>query len=376
MLIFLAAPVAVLIFTGLVVRRFKFGELKIIALATEGEFGHFVELMEALRAEQDSSGAADVILILSSRTHVGLTALYSEELSSRVVWLGGAKTLLVQALVLQPRYLVAFERRTKRHSKYQMSAKTILPSRALQAMTLRIRENTKCRNSRFVVMAVYTREYEMDKNPEYAEKTIALESIGEDLAGSVDFLLGSGFDVLMLGSEDSGNSHVPRNIPRLKEFGVLGGREEVSLASTCTFFWTDGAVGAWWLSVPFGRPVLFTNQYHLPQTRGTMPRTHLVLPIRYQTELGNDLTLREILASKGKLFKEVQHGRLRRERNSEEEIRLACREMLARVDGTWREDSFGAELQHRAMCIYEKFPQFEPSQIPSTFLTCYPQLLD
>jgi len=159
------------------------------------------------------------------------------------------------------------------------------------------------------------------------------------------------------------------------QFGSLGGVEEVALASQCTFFWTDGAVGAWWLSVPFGRPVLFTNQYHLPQSRGTMPKFHMVLPTRYRHHDGSEMSLHETLTFKGKLFKSVQRGELVRVRNSQAEITAACAEMLARVEGTWVEDPRGVELQSQAEEIYRRFPQLESSKLPSTFLVAHPHFV-
>jgi putative glycosyltransferase (TIGR04372 family) len=169
----------------------------------------------------------------------------------------------------------------------------------------------------------------------------------------------------MLGSPDVGRSHVPRNLPRLSEFGSLGGPHEVALASGCEYFWTDN-VGAWWLALPFNRPVLYTNDAR-PLGIGKFVTYY----VQYRTLDGDLLTWRQLLYREiveGRApMKDAGRGELVMVKNSPEEIVAVHQEMIERVAGTYREDAQTRELRAKFDAVYEEFGR-TPPQVAGTFL--------
>jgi putative glycosyltransferase (TIGR04372 family) len=161
----------------------------------------------------------------------------------------------------------------------------------------------------------------------------------------------------------------------LEEFGVLGGPEEVVLASSCKYFWTDD-VGAWWLSAPFMKPVLVTNAKFRTEPKPSRGRDMYVIR-RYETLDGRPLTLREMLEYDGSPFKDAVKGALRMIRNSAEEIIEAHQEMLARLDGTWSETLAMKERRQHVDQIYHSYqdPHNYPLLLPAKFLQRHEYLL-
>jgi len=228
----------------------------------------------------------------------------------------------------------------------------------------------------YVAMSVYTLEYDKERNPEYAEKSRSVETLGDELIEGIDVLNEYGFEVVLLGSMDTGRAKVPREFPRLNEFYQLGSMEEVAVAAGCRYFWTDN-VGAWWLGQPFQKPVLFTNMASQGCRKGLMPRTHMVLPVRYQTPEGRLLTFREMYRGKNSSFyKMATRGELRLIRNPPHLIADAHREMIGRLDGTWIEDSDALELHKRYQQVLSEFPDLHPYRFSTLFLKTYSYLLN
>jgi len=269
---------------------------------------------------------------------------------------------------------------SRNYFTFEMAVEPLAPTRRL----LRLRERTLtelgCSQSRYVTMAVFTSTKEEQADPEYASKTFSQETIGAELADSVDFLRATGVDVIMLGFPDSGKAHVPREIPRLSQFGEVGGLHEVALASGCLYFWSD-YVGTQWLRKPFERWVLLTNvdksiagykNYNLPQQELNLWISTLV---RYITPGGHLLSLREILSLE-KGYGAEARGELRVIRNSPEDLIAAHREMLSRADGTWVVDDRIGSLQDRLKSIFAEFPELHVLPISPSFLARYPYLLD
>jgi putative glycosyltransferase (TIGR04372 family) len=208
-------------------------------------------------------------------------------------------------------------------------------------------------------------QYEEERAPAQVSKSRVLESNGEVLALGVDYLRSRGLDVIMLGSPDVGPSHVPRILPRLSEFGSLGGPHEVALASGCEYFWTDN-VGAWWLAFPFNRPVLCTND-----ARPLGVSQAVTCYVQYRTLDGELLTWRQLLYRQivegRSLLGDASRGELVMVKNSPEEIVAVHQEMIERVAGTYREDAQTRQLRAKFGAVYEEFGR-TPPQASGTFL--------
>ena len=366
-------PLALLILPLAVVRAIVKGSWRIHVLATEGEFGPFVKLMEVLRSESEYRSANDLVVVLSRRRHA-LCDLYESELGLRVLAGNSFRIFVQQAILLQPPPLIRVRRLTERVSP-KLSTNRI----RLTDEHLKQRHKLFCKIGveewKLVVMAVYVREYEEENNPQYLEKMLPLISIGNELAPAVDFLEQNGVQLLMVGSTDSGLSKIPRTFARLSEYGQLGGQEEVLFTSACRYFWTDN-VGAWWLAVPFQRPVLQTNYARLKSRRMGFPAGSLCLPTLYQKPDGTHLTLREVLTAKTAPYKAASRGDLRLIRNSPAEIINAHQEMLGRLDGSWLETDDEKLLALRSDEIMKEFPDLEQIKIATSFLTKHPSFLD
>ena len=224
-------------------------------------------------------------------------------------------------------------------------------------------------------MAVHTSHYDEAENNRYAFQERARESVGSELVHGVDYLKTNDVGLVLLGAPDSGISRIPRSIPRLHEFGKHGGVEEIAVVSGCTYFWTDD-VGAWWLAVPFGKPILFTNFSRILIRNGIQPRGHLVVPARYETINGQKLTFRQLLASRSPTYKAAARGQLKMIRNSSDEIVYGHREMIARCRGTWTDDQSMRERRERLRQIFDEYPEWHPLSVSSWFLQKHEYLLD
>jgi putative glycosyltransferase (TIGR04372 family) len=229
--------------------------------------------------------------------------------------------------------------------------------------------------NQYVAFAVHTLQYDIENNPQYLSKELSLESIGSELAPAVDELLSREGGIVLLGSPDTGRSTISRTFPRLTTFAKLGGFEEVALASGCKYFWTDN-VGAWWLTAPFNKRVLYTNLSRVRFRALPFPDGSIFLPVRFQTPSGHDLVFSELFRFSTSPYKLVSRGELQMVRNSPAEICEAHREMIARVDGYWVETDRDRELQERVSRINGKYPGSHQLQLASVFLNKYPHLLE
>ena len=232
-----------------------------------------------------------------------------------------------------------------------------------------------CGDTRFVALSVFSMQYEVQRTPAQASKTLLLETDGSLLIDAIDVIKNSGIEVIVVGALDHGRSRIPRKIPRLGDLVSLGDESEIALASLCEYFWTDG-VGGWWLTVPVQRPVLFTNQYELRQNVGAWPAKHLVLPTRWITKDGHELSLNEILTSSQKVYKRALAGELTMIRNTASEISAANVEMLAKLNGSWIETQERKELLERTIEIFSRYPGLQPLNISSDFLVRNPNYLE
>lgn len=380
-LMLLAAPLAVVVFPLLLVRSAVGRKVDLYELRIQNQFAWLVDHFERIRGSRGGDTAGVVVVVRSTFRHRGLAHLYRSQLRCLVLWSTGFSSLWAQVLLLQPGFLI---NRIVIHSRnyfaLNMAVEPLAPTRRL----LRLREHTLaelgCSKSRYVTMAVFTSTKEEQADPEYASKTLSQETIGAEFAESVDFLRATGVDVIMLGFPDSGKAHVPREIPRLSQFGEVGGLHEVALASGCLYLWAD-FVGAMWLREPFKRLSLNTNVDHRFAGKKTFNFPEAVLEtwvstlLRYQTPGGNLLTLREIMTIEPG-FEAVARGELRVIRNSPEDLIDAHREMLSRVDGTWVVDDRIGALQDRLKSIFAEFPELHVLPISPSFLARYPYLLD
>lgn len=375
-IVLLALPLTVFILLLLVMRRPFRKKLRVLVLAVDGEFGAFINFMEVLRGELSCDRKYDHILVLSPHRHATLTGIYCDSLKTPIVWGNGLSVLFQQALLLQPSTVASLEIRTMPYLHRASCAdwNVVLP-RGIDSLRTSLLKNLGLRPYGFVAMAVYTAAYERERNPRFVQATANLISSGVELVEGIDYLKTSGLDVVLLGSPDTGKSLIPRRFLRLADFGHLGGPEEVALASCCKYFWTDN-VGAWWLTVPFGRPVLFSNSPHRVTPHPTVGRD-MYVPRLYETLKGRRLSLREMLYREGSLYQSASRGELRMIRNSPEEIQEAHVEMLARVNGVWTGTAVGRNRQERVKQLNLAHPsQYHPMLVPEAFLARHEYLLD
>lgn len=367
------APLAILATPWFVLRMKWCGPIRTLVLATEGEFGPFVQLMEFARGEFSHGAKNQRVLVLSRYRHA-LCDLYESELKCKVIAGSGASRMRQQIILLQPNSCVEIIRLT-----YGQVVNKHLPALSLPteftALRSSIQKTLQLPTNRYIAVALHTLQYDIDNNPQYEAKESSLESLGSDLSPAIDQLQSQGLSVILLGSLDTGRSQIPRDIPRLTNFAKLGGPEEVALASGCEYFWTDN-VGAWWLGAPFNKRVLYTNLSRtrirsLPFADGT-----LFLPVRFQTRSGRDLVFSELFELDTSPYKLVSHGELRMIRNSPNEICDAHHEMLARIGGYWADSEHDIELQERFSCINARYPGSHQLKLASVFLNNYPHLLN
>jgi putative glycosyltransferase (TIGR04372 family) len=173
-----------------------------------------------------------------------------------------------------------------------------------------------------------------------------------------------------LGGRDTERSRIPREIPRLEDFGKLGGAHEIALANLCTYFWSDED-GGFWTSFPFRKPVLFTNLARLNLNSSSVPEVFVCVPTRYRTPDGVNLTFNEVLShlSNGiQPWKLAVRGQLQLIRNTPDELMDANREMIARLESTWQVTPEIRILRQRLEHIWEAFPQFHRPEISDTYL--------
>ena len=349
--------------------------LRATVLAVDGEFAPVIELMELLRTQMRYEKHRQYVLVLSKYRHKALDSLYADELKCRIIRSSHVSLIFQQILLLQPRSLVSI---------YELrgSRSFVLPQHQLRLtqdlIDLRIKTLNKVGigQNRYVAMAVYTLQYDEERDPKEAQKHAMLESHGNNLAVGVDYLHQTNVGVVMLGSRDTKKAWVPRDIPRLSNFGRLGGADEVVLASGCEYFWNDSDVGAWWLGLPFKRPILTTNKPRIRMKTNLSDYQHLVVPVRYARPDGSDLTFRELLKMKSAPFKSAARGEIVMIRNSPDEIIEAHKEIRARISGTWSEDAQIPKLRDRCQQIFLEFPDTFPMRISAHFLTKHAHLLD
>lgn len=376
--IVLALPLTVLVFLALAVRSVCRSKLRVLVLAVDGEFAPVVAHLECLRFEIDNAQMFDRVLILSKWRHETLSDLYEDQLKVKIVWGGNRSGYYQQALMLQPKWLVSRSEREVeayflRGIEYPSDSVRI-PNR-LKQLRLSLLKQLNLQDEHYVLMSVYTMEYEKERNPRFYDSVRLLETVGHELLQGVDFLMSRGMGVILVGSPDSGKSEIPRPIRRLADFGALGGPQEFALASCCKYFWTDN-VGAWWLSAPFKRPVLHTNFHHKTPLHPTLG-LDMHVPRLYKTLDGRLLSIREMLHFEGSLNKAALRGELILVRNSPEDILEAQQEMLAWLNGELEENR---SAQRRRECVEQIYSSYHeqdlhPLRMPTRFLEKYESLL-
>ena len=380
LLIAVATPLTLIVSIALVSRRVMRRPLRLIVLPIGSEFSFLVRFLEHLRGSPPKDREFDAVLALSKWRHRTLTALYKREFRCQIIWTDGLWGLVQQALLTQPNFLVE-RKRLPFQDVWKNFNLPLVPLREpphLIETKFNVLQELNMTDKEYVAVSVHTRTYDEQRNPHYASKGKKKESSGSGLANAVDLLTSRHLGVIRLGSPDVGEAHIPRDIPRLEDFGALGGAHEVALASGCKYFWSDGA-GAMWLSYPFHRPVMFTNQYSIALRVDVMKMwnerdiPHLVLPIRFETSLGSRLTFRDELQSPP-LFKKLEE--LVWIRNSSEELVDAHKEMLARLDGSWVETTSMREIRSRFENIYVGYPHVIRPFVATTFLMKHTYLLE
>ena len=369
-----AFPVALVLLPFLSFLRFRGSPFRMMTLHTETAFTYLVLYLESIRGQYPTFKSYDLIAVLDKWSHETLCKLYAEELSTRIIPRNGARGLVIQALMLQPRFLVQVEHSDWSYTQrpFQQADAPLKVTSELQGLRAETLRRAACFRDEYVALAVYTIDYDIQRAPYpgYWLVTENMESNGLSLVDGIKYLHASGRDVLLLGSPDTGKAQVPLDLPRLADFGELGGAHEVALAAGCKYFWTDH-VGAAYLAWPFKRPILSTNTYSL-RNRKHMMTGWWILPTRFQSPSGREVTFREHLLSKPPPSKQRE---LRWILNSPEEIVAAHSEMLARLNGTFRESAVGATLQLRLRALMNEFPEFG-CNIPSSFLVSHPYLLE
>ena len=374
--IVLALPLALLVLPIVVLLTiFKRRKLHLAVLDIDNEFAPFIEIMEYLRAGKDFETKWDFLLILSKYSHETLDDLYAEQLNSLIIRRHGFSGLVQQVLLLQPNTFLSVTRLVGSRT-FSLPDSELSVSDALITLRNETLNDLEIDHDNFVAMAVFTLQYDEERDPREARKVAILESHGDGLVAGVDYLRESDIDVVLLGSPDTKRAKVPRDIPRLSAIGKLGGAHEVALASVCSYFWNDSDVGAWWLGLPFKRPILTTNKPRIRMRTNLSDYEHLVVPVRYARPDGSDLTFRELLMMKSAPFKSAARGELVMIRNSPDEIIEAHKEIRARISGVWSEDTQIQKLRDRCQRIFLEFPDTFPMRISAHFLAKHAHLLD
>jgi putative glycosyltransferase (TIGR04372 family) len=374
-----SVPLTVGLAILLAVRRIFCAPYQVLVLAVDNEFAGVVDMLELARTDYEQEIRYDAILVLSKFRHQTISNLYSEVLKTRILWGSGCSKLFQQALLLQPKCNLSKTYRV--NSTFHLKVKKHYINRPipipndLVMLRKKLFDQLALRDSEYITLSVFTLDYERERNRRFLSSVQLLESNGAELAPALDNLASLGYRTIRVGSRDTGRAAIPRAISRLEEFGVLGGPEEVVLASSCKYFWTDD-VGAWWLSAPFMKPVLVTNAKFRTEPKPSRGRDIYVIR-RYETLDGRPLTLREMLEYDGSPFKDAVKGALRMIRNSAEEIIEAHQEMLARLDGTWSETLAMKERRQHVDQIYHSYqdPHNYPLLLPAKFLQRHEYLL-
>lgn len=364
-------PIAVVISPLFAFRTILMGRLPITVLATDSEFGPSMHLMEFIRGR--GVERREVLFMQSTKHHKAFDEIYQREIGKRVFRSYGFRGILQQAILLQPKLFISITRVNPAGANTMPTWPVRTTSELVQYREM-ILKNIQSAVRDYVALAVHTSQYDDETNPRYASQEKTRESVGADLAAAIDFLGVSGVDVILVGAADTRISRIPRDIPRLHEFGSHGGSEEVALASGCKYFWTDD-VGAFWLAVPFKKPILFSNFSRILIRKGVQPHGHMVIPVRYKTLDGKLLTFRDLLSTRSPTHKAAAKGELIMIRNSPDEIVEAHKEMLLRVDGSWNESSQMRERRERLDSIFDEFPDWSPLSVSAQYLEKHEYLL-
>jgi len=372
----LALPLAQFVAVFLLIRSIPKGPLKLLLVDIDNEFGHFVEVMERIRASGGVRDAVDAIIVNSKYKFRGLADLYELEFNTRIWFRGGVRSLWQQVLLLQAPVLVSMTREVRGSPSWMSQRRTPLRvSYEMVELRRSLLRELGFSTSKYVAMAVYSMQYDEERAPAQVEKSRILESSGIELASGVDYLKSQGLDVVLLGTSDIGRAHVPREIPRLAEFGSLGGPHEVALASECAYFWSDN-VGALWLAAPFLKPVLVTNYSRIGGYIGESGVFHFV---HYETLEGEPIRWSELFERRFEQpegpLKDATAGRLRIVRNSPQEIVSVHHEMLARINNTYTESNEISDLRSRFCYLYEKYGIDTPT-VSGVFLKRAASLID
>lgn len=369
----LAFPIAALLFIlGKHVRVYE--------LRVDGEFAWLVDHLERVRERAPTKRVLAVVVVRSSIRHKGLAHLYRFGSGCFILWSTGMSVLLAQILFLLPQRIIRKERiYNNNYFLFDMSTIPMAPTRKLARIRSKTLKDLGSGHSPYVAMAVFTSTIAEKADSHYSVKYEQRETIGSELVEPISFLRSLEIDVMMLGFPDSDKAFIPYDLPRLSEFGCLGGLHEVALASGCLYFWSD-AVGAHWLREPFKKRVLITNhdEIFVPKRFNFPPEVlekYRILPLRFQSPSGNLLTFREAL-KRTPCFSEVASGELLAIRNSPTDIIHAHQEMLALVSGELTyEDEIG-ELYERLEQLYSDFPDLNIPPVAKSFLLNHSYLLD
>jgi putative glycosyltransferase (TIGR04372 family) len=370
-------PVAVAL-TPIVVIRRLFRPVTLHILKTESDYGHLVGLLEFARKTLGDS--RNCIIVVEARyPHKTFKSLYQAVMRPRMLWSHEIEGILAQALLLFPAVLV---RRVIHHKHHADAAghthQPLVVPQEFVKLRKELFDSLGLNGSPLVLLSVHTREYDQVRTPGSGQKDWILETRGAELGDAVDFLQLQGVNVVRVGGRDSGGSHIPRSLIRIEDFSEMGSSYEVALASECTYFWNDED-GGWWTSAPFHKPVLCTNVARFQVTQSFYPSYYLYIPALFERLDGVRLTFREMLEMiiSGKApYKAAVRGELRLIRNSPREVMDGNREMLARIDGTWRESAQARSIRKRMEQIWHDFPSLEVPSISESFLLNHPYLLD
>ena len=370
-------PVVLALIPVVIIRRL-FRPVTLHILKTEADYGHLVSLLEFARKTLGDSRDS-FIVVETKHPHKTFKSLYQAAMRPRMLWSHGIEGILAQAMLLFPAVLVPRRFHFKHHADAagHTSEPLVVPHEFVK-LRRELFESLGLSGSPLVLLSVHTREYDQVRTPGSGQKDWILETRGADLVEAVDLLQLQGVNVVRVGGRDSGESRIPRSLKRIEDFSEMGSSYEVALASECTYFWNDED-GGWWTSAPFHKPVLNTNVARFQVTKNFYSSFYLHVPILFERPDGVRLTFREMMEMivSGKApYKAAVRGELRMIRNSPQEIVEGNREMLARLDGTWRESAQAGSMQKRLEQIWHDFPSLKVPNISESFLLNHPYLLD
>jgi len=156
LLVILVIPLSAVVTVALAILSVFRDPFRVLIIPIDGEFGHFVHVMERLRTGTDSRPEVDVILVISRYRFKGLASLYSSAFGAPLVWSIGLGLILQQVALLQPRWLLFCDLYDPSLSWMHAPRLALSVPRRLAEYRTALVQKIDCADSDYVALAVYT----------------------------------------------------------------------------------------------------------------------------------------------------------------------------------------------------------------------------